>query len=84
MRAIDAQERTLALAISTDAVDRKRRYTLWGSTFGAVILLIMFLVWQGNGKLAEEIAKALLFLISGGFGGWGWAKRQQENKPNTP
>jgi len=44
----------------------------------------MFLVWQGNGKLAEEIAKALLFLISGGFGGWGWAKRQQENKPNTP
>ena len=81
MKALDAQKATITLAIESEVRDKKWRYVLWGVVFIVVVGLVMFLVWQGNAKLAEEIVKALIFLISGGFGGWGLARHKQDNKP---
>ncbi len=55
MKALDAQKDTVTLSIQSEATDKKWRYILWGGVFIVVVLLIMFLVWQGNSKLAEEI-----------------------------
>lgn len=52
----------------------RHRLAILGMIIAAAVLA--FLVWQGKDKLAEEIVKAAVYVVSAGFGGYAWGKHK--------